>query len=319
MSFGWRESVDKVAEAEARARADMTFDFFSFRFVFSAIDRIAFPAGQPGNILRGAFGNAFRRIACSADCPGARTCPGRESCVYARIFEPGSSHKQPSGLPSGFKDWPRPFVLRAAYLDDRTVEPGERFWFEVNLFEVQNPPLEEFAQAFAQLAKGVGPLRGRADLVSVEQRPISISLAPDGGHAQKVRVEFVTPTELKSGDQLVTRPDFDVLFARVRDRISTLRALYGPGALDIDFRAMGERAKLVRMTRSELRQVEVTRRSSRTGQVHGIGGFVGLVEYEGELAEFIPYLEAACWTGVGRQCGWGKGELRLEILSAERL
>jgi len=32
----------------------MTFDFYSFRFVFSALDPIVFPPGQPGNILRGA-------------------------------------------------------------------------------------------------------------------------------------------------------------------------------------------------------------------------------------------------------------------------
>ena len=29
----------------------MTFDFYSFRFVFSALDPILFPPGQPGNIL----------------------------------------------------------------------------------------------------------------------------------------------------------------------------------------------------------------------------------------------------------------------------
>lgn len=293
----------------------MTFDFFSFRFVFSALDTIAFPAGQPGNILRGAFGNAFRRIVCEPGCPGARACSSRESCVYARIFEPASARKGPSGL----KDWPRPFVLRAAYLDAKTVQPGERFWFDVNLFETQNPPLEKFAQAFGQLAKdGLGPVRGRADLDTVKQRPISITLDA-ASEARRLRVEFVTPTELKNGNQLVTRPDFGVLFARARDRVSTLRALYGPGALEIDFRAMGERAHRVQMTRCELRNAEVTRRSSRTGQVHGIGGFVGVAEYEGELGEFIPYLEAARWTGVGRHCGWGKGELRLEIPGGESL
>jgi hypothetical protein len=130
---------------------------------------------------------------------------------------------------------------------------------------------------------------------------------------RRLRVEFVTPTELKSGDRLVARPDFGVLFSRARDRVSTLRALYGAGPLQIDFRAMGERALDVRMTRCDLRQVEAARRSSRTGQVHGLGGFVGAAEYEGELDEFIPYLEAARWTGVGRQCVWGKGELRVGI------
>ncbi len=301
----------------------MTFDFYSFRFVFSALDPIVFPSGQPGNILRGAFGNAFRGIVCSPDCPGARECPTRESCDYARIFEPAASASGPGALgpgargPSGLQDQPRPFVFRAAYLDGRTIQADERFWFDVNLFETRHPPLESFAQAFGRLAKdGLGPERGRADLVSVEQRSISISLDPNTAGVRHVRVEFVTPTELKSGDHLVARPEFDVVFARTRDRVSTLRALYGAGPLEIDFRAMGERAAAIRMVRSQLRQVEAVRRSSRTGQVHGIGGFVGVAEYEGDLSEFIPYLEAAQWTGVGRQCVWGKGELRLEILTA---
>ena len=54
----------------------------------------------------------------------------------------------------------------------------------------------------------------------------------------------------------------------------------------------------------------VERRSSRTGQRHGIGGFVGFAEYEGDLAEFVPYLEAAYWTGVGRHCTWGNGQIK---------
>jgi hypothetical protein len=288
----------------------MTFDFYSLRFVFSALDPVVFPAGQPGNILRGAFGNAFRGMVCSPGCPGARQCPTNGSCDYARIFEPAGSALGPSGL----QDQPRPFVFRAAYLDGRTIHAEERFWFEVNLFETRNPPLESFAQAVGRMAKdGIGPGRGRADLVSVEQRSISISLEPNAAGARTVRVEFVTPTELKSGDHLVAPPEFAVVFARARDRISTLRALYGAGPLDIDFRALGERAAAIRLVRAELRQVEAVRRSSRTGKVHGIGGFVGVVEYEGDLSEFLPYLEAAQWTGIGRQCVWGKGELRMAV------
>ena len=40
-----------------------------------------------------------------------------------------------------------------------------------------------------------------------------------------------------------------------------------------------------------------------------LGGFVGEAEYEGDLTEFVPYLRAAHWTGVGRQTAWGKGAL----------
>jgi hypothetical protein len=32
------------------------------------------------------------------------------------------------------------------------------------------------------------------------------------------------------------------------------------------------------------------------------------------LAEFVPFLRAARWTGVGRQTVWGNGEIGLDLL-----
>src|SRR5258707_471919 len=96
-------------------------------------------------------------------------------------------------------------------------------------------------------------------------------------------------------EPLAERAEFGVLAAKIRDRLSTLRECYDDGPLAIDFREFGERAARVRMTRCEIGRVEVARRSSRTGQTHPIGGFVGEAEYEGELAEFVPYLNAAKW------------------------
>ena len=142
---------------------------------------------------------------------------------------------------------------------------------------------------------------------------MDLRLDPLPERVERVRIQFVTPTELKSGQQLAARPEFAVLAGRIRDRLSTLRELYGDGPLDIDFRGFGERAAQVTTTRCDLKQVDVERRSSRTGQVHSIGGFVGEAEYEGELAEFIPYLRAAKWTGVGRQTVWGKGEIVVNV------
>jgi hypothetical protein len=75
---------------------------------------------------------------------------------------------------------------------------------------------------------------------------------------------------------------------------------------------MAERAAVVRMTKCDLSQVKVERHSRHTGQTHGLGGFVGEVEYHGNLAEFMPYLRAAHWTGVGRHTVWGNGQLDVE-------
>jgi hypothetical protein len=125
-----------------------------------------------------------------------------------------------------------------------------------------------------------------------------------------VRIQFLTPTELKSREGAADHPDFATVFARARDRVATLSALYGAGALQMDFRQNGARARNVRTTRHDVRHVEVERISSRTGQRHPMGGFTGDVDYEGALDEFMPILHAAEWTGIGRQTVWGKGQIR---------
>jgi len=73
----------------------------------------------------------------------------------------------------------------------------------------------------------------------------------------------------------------------------------------------------VRLAGSRLRWTETTRRSGKTGERHPFGGFTGEADYEGELAEFLPFLKAAQWTGVGRQTVWGKGEMEVEVISGD--
>src|SRR3954463_9607427 len=143
----------------------MTFEFFPLRFRFVARGNIHFPAGKPGNVLRGAFGAVFKRIACVPDCEEVQKCALRDRCAYARIFEPSAIAGQ---SPSGLADWPRPFVFRARHLDGRTIAPGDAFHFDLNLFDLHPPTLAYFILAFADIAReGLGPGRGQADLTEV--------------------------------------------------------------------------------------------------------------------------------------------------------
>ena len=70
---------------------------------------------------------------------------------------------------------------------------------------------------------------------------------------------------------------------------------------------MAERANLIRTMKCTLQHHDVSRRSTRTSNTHSVGGFTGTAEYEGDLTEFVPYLKAAWWTGVGRHTVWGNG------------
>jgi hypothetical protein len=300
---------------------------YPLRFSFIARDAVHFPEGQASNILRGAFGTIFRRLACDPQCPGAKQCDRRVSCAYARVFEPGAT----TDASTGYGDWPRPFVFRSTHLEGQTIRAGEPFHFGLNLFDTHVPAALFFALSFAEISRdGLGPSRGRADLVDVSQLdesgapvacvfdgaapgpttlPLLISLDPIEERVERIVVRFVTPTELKDAGALAARPEFGILLPRLRDRISALNKLYGDGPLAADSRAFAARADAVEMTRCEVSHVGRWRRSSRTGAVHPLGGFVGEAEYCGDLTEFLPYLRAGRWTGVGRQTAWGKGEL----------
>lgn len=255
----------------------------------------------------------------------------RTTCAYARMFEPASLGESPSGL----SDWPRPFVFRVTHLDGCSVRAGASFHFDVNLFQLHDPAIAYFVLTFAQLAsEGLGPGRTRATLTGVDQIdpagpvvrrlfdgqtlrasseivPSELCLVPIAGPARRVQVRFLTPTELKYGQKIAPRPEFGILMGRIRDRLSTLSDLYGDGPLAMDFAEFGQRATRVSMIRCELKAVDVARLSSRTGQQHSLGGFVGVAEYEGDLGEFIPFLEAARFSGIGRQTTWGKGEIQV--------
>lgn len=315
--------------------AALTFEFYRLRFHLRAVGSLIFPPHKSGNIVRGAFGLLFRKLACQPSCHDTKSCDRRASCPYARVFEPQAAR----GMgPSGLLDWPRPFVFRAAHLDGRAIAAGSLFHFDVHLFDVREPPASQFALSFAELArKGLGPGRGLAELTHVDHLDPSggclasfannqfstihlgsastIGLQPAVTPASSLRIRFLTPTELKSRDELATRPEFHILFSRLRDRISTLRALYGEGPLPIDFRAMAERAAGVRLIASNLHHTGAERHSTRSGQSHPLGGFLGDAEYEGALTEFLPYLSAGQWTGVGRQTVWGKGAIETTVLS----
>lgn len=287
-----------------------TFEFYRFRFHFRAVDAVHFPEGKSANVVRGSFGMLLRDTAPPA--------------VYTRLFEPGARLGK---APSGLADWPRPFIFRASHLDGLTIAPGGGFHFDLHVFDLHEPALDPFRTVFARMAaEGLGPGRGRAVMERVDQlglddhattiadgpgAPSIHDFTPGTQTVDSVRVRFLTPTELKSAGVVSDRPEFPVLFGRLRDRISTLRALYGPGPMDVDFAALGERAAKIRLRHCDLRWENVERKSGRTGQVHPLGGFTGVAEYLGELTEFLPWLQAARWVGVGRQTVWGKGDVRV--------
>jgi hypothetical protein len=313
----------------------VTFELLPFRFTFVASDNLFFPAGKSGNVFRGALGDQLRSLACRPECPGAKTCPHRDDCAYARFFEPVLE----SG-PSGLADPPRPFVLRPAFTEDQMIPRGQSLPLDVHIFDPRTPFLPYLIAALAQLARsGLGPGRGRAILESVCSlnasrqpdtlvyqggrmqiealpEPLRLPLTGDAESVPRLRIRFTSPIELKSEGHTSSPLDFSVLIARLRDRIAALDRLYGSGTVRFDWNALSESASHVRTVSHSLHADHVERRSAKTRQVHPIGGFTGTVDYEGETGPFLPLLRVGRWTGAGRQTVWGKGAYELSSWGA---
>ncbi len=295
----------------------MTLAVQAFRFHFRALAPVRFAPGQMTNLFRGALGNLLRKQACSPCCPGAALCCSRSTCAYARLFEPHQSNG-----PSGFADPPRPFVLRADTLQQRDLRAGSEFTLDLHVFDLSIPALRHFVLALEELAvNGIGPSRGGVQLEQVRCIPSgevasdsSMFLVPLGaaGEISSATLSFLTPMELKHDGQLLREPRFDIIFARARDRISTICTLYQGNTPAFDFSGMAQQARRVKLLRAELTGMSWKRTSSRTGLTNELRGFLGKASYEGPLTELIPVIQAAYWTGIGRQTVWGLGAVRVE-------
>ena len=326
------------------AMAQSTLRIGLFRFTIAPLQTLVVPAINKGNMLRGGFGHAFRRICCVPQCKDPGICPLAGSCPYKAVFEPSP----PPGAESLSKnqDIPRPFVFRAPHTRQTRFEQGQAFEFGLVLIGRALDFLPYFVLSFRELAtEGLGLNRARCSLERVEQ----ITSIPGGGlqdcqtgviyaaedqlfratesrtagewvriclqnnaageddGAQRLRIRFLTPTLLRADGEVIRRPEFHHIFKRLRDRVNALNTFFGDSPLQVDFLGLGKRAENVRTATCDVRWTERFRTSSRTRQRHELSGFIGQAVYEGELDEFLPWLALGELLHVGKHAAWGNG------------
>lgn len=335
--------------SEALGRNSLRIGVFRFRLM--PAQPLEVPALNKGNMLRGGFGHAFRRLCCIPQCKDTKTCPLAATCPYKSVFEP--SPPPGSERLSKNQDIPRPFVFRAPQTTHSRFQKGEAFEFGLVLIGRALDFLPYFVLSFRELAaEGLGLNRARCTLERVEQTGVSSNGAgranretklvysaddqvfratesvkaeewvrarlvelpdPDGSApTQRIKIRFLTPTFLRADGEVVRRPEFHHLFKRLRDRINALSTFFGDGPLDLDFWGLGERTEKVRTVSAQVEWVERFRTSSKTRQRHELSGFVGEATYEGQLDEFLPWLALGELVHVGKHTAWGNGRIELQ-------
>ena len=308
-------------------------------FRLEALEPLFLPRENKGNVLRGAFGTIFKRLCCGSVCTRCAVSPLREHCAYAAVFEP--SPPPNSERLGNLQDIPRPFVFRPPADTRSRYEPGDLFEFELLLFGMAKDYLAYFIVAFRELAEsgfGIGRGRCRLKLVTAHTadgrtseiyshetqcvRPISnwlhaaeLMTAPPK-QTGTIRIDYLTPTHIKSQGVTVESPNFHHLIKRLRDRVNALAWFYQKTLLDIDFGDFGKRAEIVETIESKIHWIDRERLSTRTRQKHSIGGFVGSAIYAGEIGEFLPLLRLGEYVHVGKHAVWGNGQFTMQCIES---
>jgi hypothetical protein len=166
LNMGYSEATSMSVELLSHA-----FTVGIFRFTLLPRATMFVPAVNKANMLRGAFGQAFRRLCCVPQCVNARECPLASSCPYKAIFEP--SPPPDTDRLSKNQDIPRPFVFRAPLTDKTKFQPGEEFQFDLVLIGRALDHLPYFVLSFRDLAvQGLGLNRAKCELRHVcEAKP----------------------------------------------------------------------------------------------------------------------------------------------------
>ena len=233
-----------------------------YRIVFEAREPLDLP-GYLGSTLRGAFGHAFRAVACPA--PRELECPMPAQCPYHLIFE--TSPPPDSEALRTHDEIPRPFVIAPvdpAHVGTRDqarrlLQTGDEVSFELVLIGRAQEFFPHFVVALREVTRigrgrqaielqridALGPagadksravytasenvVCGSAESISLDQYS---GVAPAPG---SLTIEFLTQTRLKHEGRFARMPEFQILFRRLLGRISSLARFHCSAPLDVDF------------------------------------------------------------------------------------
>ena len=279
---------------------------FDFRFRARAPMRLP---GYMGSAWRGGFGRALRRAVCVTGLP---TCPGcafEGSCVYPYLFETPSGGE--NGILARYDRVPNPFVLAPPWEPARLLQAGDETGLRLVLIgrAVEHAGFARQAVVEAGL-RGLGPDRGALDLVAIDP----LTRPPPAPCPEGVVIELSSPLRLAVAGRLVgptmLRPRH-LLLALLR-RVSTLAERHGPASLDLDYRALKERAQAAEFDAVELHWAEWARWSGRQQALLRMGGLLGsLILSLAGLEPFWPFLSLAPWVHVGKGATMGLGAVRI--------
>lgn len=320
------ESVSKMEKAKE-------FKFAKFRFHLLPTEKIYLPHYK-GSILRGGFGNIFKRAVCINNERDCNKCVLQEKCIYSYIFETPLPQNLKEKSKFKIKRPPHPYVFEPPFASQIEYAPGEELIFNLILIGRGIEYLPYFIFIFEELGKrGIGRGRGKYELIGVDneegeriyesgkladnfkinsfQDIINECNFTEKGNHKQIKIKFLTPVRIILGGELTTKFDFNLFITNLLRRISWLSIVHCNEELEFNHKNFIAYAKDIKIKERNIKWYDWERYSSRQGIRMKLGGFVGNITFEGDLKEFLPFIKLGEYIHIGKQTSFGLGKYEI--------
>ena len=323
-----------------------SFQCLRLLIVAEVTDQIIIP-GYQGGVLRGAFGNALKKIACPEDKKECKNCILINKCAYSYVFEtPPPEH---ADMLRKYPFIPHPYTLNPAENSSNTYNRGDTFKFGFTLVGKAMDYLPFIVYAFIQMGdnndNGIGkqkkqhgrkPKRGGFKIKNIYTLNASGEKAGTiyADHILQqtdktlcfddawllsrqysldlISLNFLTPLRIRYQNKLCDDPQFHILIRNLLRRLSSLNYFHCNQKLDLPFKEIIEKAESIELVDNQTGWHDWSRYSGRQKKQMKLGGMAGIANYEGDLAEFMPLLVLGSWISIGKQTGFGLGRYEIK-------
>ncbi|MGK0551961.1 CRISPR system precrRNA processing endoribonuclease RAMP protein Cas6 [Enterococcus faecalis] len=143
-------------------------------------------------------------------------------------------------------------------------------------------------------------------------RSVSLPYERQSGHWASIQLQ--TPLRIRRKGQLVTDLDFPTIIRNITTRLVELTEGYGGTVNRENIEQLCETSKQVSLISSSVCYHKMVRYSNKINEKMDFSGMLGSLTFEGELAAYTPWLNAARLIHLGRNTTFGCGKLDVVII-----
>jgi len=283
-----------------------------------------------GTTFRGAFGSVFKKVVCVNKGSSCSDCLLKAKCAYSYIFEtpvPDDSERMKL-----YTNAPHPFIIEPPESTGRLFKKDEQLVFNAVIIGKAIEYLPYFILTFMNMGRaGLGKDRAGFELLSIvetasekeifnsrqgeiiDHDPKKLNITGNGNEkTNRVKLNFLTPARIKYKGHISDQLDFHIIVRNLLRRFSNICYFHCGKELKVDFKRLIRESEKIEKVRDETAWVEFERYSTRQGSSMKLGGVVGEIDFEGDIAPFNSFLDAGRYIHVGKLTGFGFGKYSLE-------